>query len=312
MLVKRNDLFEKGYYNTGEAGFIEMYDFSEGNKTLENRVKVVSQIASVCYGNNGLKPNFKLYDKLARESIGLPSSSFEFVPVLINVDKFTKLQDYFMQAIACIDKKQECFCDFGKRDFVLNSVRYGYSFTDEKGNGFVLTNLRALMYDLELIKNITHKEDEFLNIESKFWLNKTKKEVELIKSKFKVFRIKATIRDFRQFLRHRRSSVQELSRRFTTGNKVPFEFRYSLNLMNNYPELIDEDEKRVEKYFELLEKGVKAEDARDILPVSLYSILWCGFYPDGLENMLNLRTKSSAQKGIREIAENMQKMVLST
>ncbi len=309
MLVKRNNLFENGYYNTGEVGFIELYDFSEGNKSLENRVKVVSQVASVCYGKNSLKPNLKLYDKLTRESIGLPSSSFEFVPILIKESKFRKLQGYFLQAFACLDKKEECFCDYGKRDFVLNIIRYGYSFTDEAGNGYLLTNLRALMYDLELIKNVTHKDNEFLNIENKIWLNKTKKEIELIRNKFKIFRIKAVIRDFRQFERARRASYQELSRRFTTGDKVPFEFRYNINVMNNYPELIKEDEKRVEKYFKLLDCGIKAEDARDILPISMYSILWSGFYPDGLNNFLNLRTKTAAQKGIREIADNMQKMI---
>jgi thymidylate synthase (FAD) len=86
-LIERKELFNtKNYINTGEPGFLEFWDFSEANTSHEARVAAVSKVASVCYGNEGLKPNFKLFDKLARESIGLPSSSFEFVPVLLNTE----------------------------------------------------------------------------------------------------------------------------------------------------------------------------------------------------------------------------------
>jgi len=187
-LLERIELFNTDeYVNYGKNGFIEMYDFSEANLSLENRVKAVSQVASVCYGNDGLKPNFKLYDKLARESIGLPSSSFEFVPVF--------LKDSGLELIISEYLKRGITEHF--KDDVPNVIRYGYH--TERG---LVTNLRALMYDLTYI-------DMLDLIESDLFLN-NKEDAEFIKNNFFVFKIKATIRDFRQLLRHRRGSFQEL------------------------------------------------------------------------------------------------------
>jgi len=305
-LKDRKVLFDDGsYYNTGDAGYIEHYDFSRANVDKESRVKAVSMVASVCYGNKGLKPNFKLYDKLERESIGLPSSSFEFVPVFIKVDVFRKLFEYFDKAY-CSNK--------GKfKDLILNTVRYGFLLENKNMDLIgVLTNLRALLYDIEFIKSVLDIDDDIVDIESDNYFNTDEEEIEIIKSYFNVFKVRATIRDFRQLLRTRRGSFQELSRRYTSGDKVKFEFRYNINMIKELPDLIKEDEKRIEDYFYLLDKGIKAEDARDMLPVSLYSELWCAFYPDGFDNFINLRTKSSAQKGIREIAQNMNILVKNT
>lgn len=305
-LKDRKVLFDDGsYYNTGSAGYIEHYDFSRANVDKESRVKAVSMVASVCYGNKGLKPNFKLYDKLERESIGLPSSSFEFVPVFIRADVFKKLFKHFDKA-SWANKGQF-------KDPVLNTVRYGLLFEDKNiGIRGVLTNLRALLYDIEFIKSVLGVDDDVVDIENDSYFNTDEKEIEMIKSYFNVFKIRATIRDFRQLLRTRRASYQELSRRYTNGDKVKFEFRYNINMVKELPDLIKEDEERVEDYFYLLDKGIKAEDARDMLPVSLYSELWCAFYLDGFDNFINLRIKSSAQKGIREIAQNMNILVKST
>ena len=303
-LEKRSELFSAGYYNTGNTGFLELWDFSDANLSMENRVKAVSQVASVCFGNNGLKPNFKLYDKLSRESIGLPSSSFEFIPVILNEHKINLLDSHFRVVMQNFYGLLKTGSEWNYKDFVPNVVRYGYVFVD-KGKQYILTNLRALMYDLEFIqKNITSKH--LPSVDDKYWLN-TKEEVETyIKKLFVVFRVKATIRDFRQLFRHRRAFQQELSRRYTSGEKVPFEFRYNLEMAKYFADrLIKRDEEAVDMYFEAVENGFKKEDARDLLPVSLYSIAWIGFYPDGYANFLNLRTKSSAQKAIREIAEKM-------
>jgi len=302
-LEKRSELFSMGYYNTGDTGFLELWDFSDANLSMENRVKAVSKVASVCFGNEGLKPNFRLYDKLSRESIGLPSSSFEFVPVILDEHKIKLLDSHFrvvMQNFYGLLKTGS----WNYRDFVPNVVRYGYVFVD-KGKQYILTNLRALMYDLEFIqKNIISKH--LPSIDDKYWLNTEEEAENYIKKLFVVFRVKATIRDFRQLFRHRRAFQQELSRRFTSGEKVPFEFRYNLDMTKYFTDrLIKRDEEAVAMYFEAIEKGFKKEDARDLLPVSLYSIAWIGFYPDGYANFLNLRTKSSAQKAIREIAEKM-------
>lgn len=300
-LIGRNELFTKGYTNIGSSGYVEAYDFSKANKSKDSRVAAVSRVASVCYGNEGLKPNFNLYSKLERESIGLPSSSFEFVPILINDKKFNKLINLYTIMLTCSENDIE--------DSTPNIVRYGYTFITEGDKFYVLTNLRALMYDLQRIEvNLNVDYDDFVKPDNEIWYN-TEEECEIIKEKFKVFKIKATIRDFRQLLRHRRGQFQEISRRFTTDKKVPFEFRYTKSVTDQLTSIIDSDKERVFMYHSLLKNGVKAEDARDILPVSLYSTLWCAFYPDGLNNFLNLRTKSSSQASIREIAENMKKFL---
>jgi len=286
-LLERKELFQD-YFNSGESGFIEHWDFSEANLSVENRVKAVSQVASVCYGNNGLKPNFKLFDKLARESIGLPSSSFEFVPVLLNREKIEIFAELYPKYYKIIPNN----------DMIPDIIRYGYVL-DENA---IITNLRALMTDLSILT-----ETDIPKIEEDYWLN-TKEEIEIIRDNFKTFKIKTTIRDFRQFMRHRRASYQELSRRYTNGKKVPLEFRFDKDISEKF--IIDSSLKNiVDLYDNIMEDGFPAQLARDILPVSLYSTAWVSFYPDGLHNFEALRTKTAAQREIREIALTMKNML---
>ncbi len=287
-LINSKTLFETSeYINLGEPGFIEFWDFSKANSSHKARVQAVSTVASVCYGVNSLDPKFKLYDKLARESIGLPSSSFEFVPVLLTDDKFKDLFQIWN------DKK------IGD---IPNTLRYGYMLKDDE---YLLTNLRALMYDLNALENAGAKLN--YKIDDNYFMN-NEEESEIIKENFFVFKIKATIRDFRQHNRHRRAMYQELSRRYTTGSKVPIEYRISAKAEEEVPGTVAHLEQSTELYEKLLKAGLKSEIARDVIPVSMYSTIWTAYYPDGLKNYLELRTKSSAQKEIRMIAEAMKEM----
>jgi len=289
-LIESKTLFaEDEYINLGDPGFIEYWDFSEANTSHEARVQAVSAVASVCYGNNSLDPKFKLYDKLARESIGLPSSSFEFVPVLLDMSRHLLINDTW--------KKFDL-------DDIPNTVRYGQYINN---NTFIITNLRALMYDLEKIKQ--YEDGELWDPDNKIWYNTSEKEINIIKNNFFTFRIKATIRDFRQHVRHRRAAYQELSRRYTTGQKVPIEFRIKAAVEEKVPGTVAHLVKSKELYEKILKEGFKSEDARDVIPVSMYSTIWTSYYPDGLENYLKLRTKSSAQKEIRMIANSMENMI---
>ena len=289
-LIESKTLFaEDEYINTGDPGFIEYWDFSKANTSHEARVQAVSAVASVCYGNNSLDPKFKLYDKLARESIGLPSSSFEFVPVLLDMSRHLLINDTW--------KKFDL-------DDIPNTVRHGQYINN---NTFIITNLRALMYDLEKIKQ--YEDCELWDPDNKIWYNTSEKEINIIKNNFFTFRIKATIRDFRQHVRHRRAAYQELSRRYTTGQKVPIEFRIKAAVEEKVPGTVAHLVKSKELYEKILKEGFKSEDARDVIPVSMYSTIWTSYYPDGLENYLKLRTKSSAQKEIRMIANSMENMI---
>jgi thymidylate synthase (FAD) len=199
---------------------------------------------------------------------------------------------------------------YNKVTDIPNLLRYGQYVENDK---YIISNLRALMYDLSKLQNIYKKLNKKFNlpaIDSDFWYNTNEKEIELIRKNFFTFRIKATIRDFRQHVRHRRAAYQELSRRYTTGKKVAFEFRYNAK----WAEIINIEEKAkqdINLYYKAMEIGMKAEDARDILPVSLYSTIWTSYYPDGLKNYLALRTKTSAQKEIRQIADTMQEVIIN-
>jgi len=326
-LVSKKDLFleEEGYYNSETPGFVELWDFSRGNLSQEERVQAVSKVASVCYGNEGLKPNFKLFDKLSRESIGLPSSSFEFVPVLLNQEKkefielcFSEIKNViFNKMIQDVDgnieefqKKASIFFNKEKTDLIPNTIRYGYNIDFNNS----ITNLRALMYDLNFIEkfNQEHRvafltlEKDKLNIESDFWYN-NESELDLIKKNFFVFRKKITIRDARQDERHRRSMWQELSRRYTSGEKVSIEFRLTEKLNNE--KVIEKIQDDIKLYQTLTADKVPTQEARDVLPVSIYTTIWNAWYPDGIDNYLNLRTKSSAQKEIRSLAVAMEDLL---
>ena len=67
----------------GTTGFVEYYDFSKANSSYEARVQAVTKVASVCYGNPKSLGSINLFNRLEAESHGLPSSSYEFVPVLL-------------------------------------------------------------------------------------------------------------------------------------------------------------------------------------------------------------------------------------
>ena len=332
-LTQRKELFDNDYYNHIKPGFVELWDFSEANFSQANRIQAVSTVASVCYGNNSLEPNTRIFDALTRESIGLPSSSFEFVPVLLNQEKKEKIINAFCEIkniLFLIGSKDahgnnsEQDSDFVKdlneeiekimkeeeRDFVPNIIRYGYNI--DLNN--IITNLRALVYDLEYLSRLSKKfnlqlksfTDEELQPDHSIWFN-DKNDLELIKRNFFVFRKKITIRDARQDERHRRSIWQELSRRYTTGYKIPIDFRLTKSMATK--ENIDRITFSIQAYNEALSDKIKAQEARDILPVSTYTIIWNAWYPDGLANYFNLRTKSKSQTEIRLLAQTMQEMV---
>ncbi len=62
----------------GNAGRIELWDFSRANENQESRIEAVATVASICYGKPP-KDAKKLVERLWTESGGLPSSAFEFI-----------------------------------------------------------------------------------------------------------------------------------------------------------------------------------------------------------------------------------------
>ena len=75
-----------------DIAFVEQYDFSTANMSEENRIKAITQVASICYQNPKAINSESLYNRLMAESKGLPSSSAEFVPVLLTEEEVYKLK----------------------------------------------------------------------------------------------------------------------------------------------------------------------------------------------------------------------------
>ena len=285
-------------------GFVSIYDFSRANSSLEARIHAITSVASICYAKPDAVDKVSLYNRLEAESKGLPSSSFEFVPMLIPIEVIE-------EAIL----KRDPFGDFERTlPFdMLFTVKFGTRIDVENDKGgwdeYILTNFRAVSRDAE-----EHSVDlrDFFNTEEK--------EIQAIKENYTVFRLKVDLPTRSQFVRSR-VNLQELSRRFVSGKKLGFDFYIDekieeLSFTKNMAEKEDHyqgfkiDAKKLieisqEFYDYLLANGVKAEAARRFIPQAAYTELWAGFNNFQLDNFLELRLESHSQKEIRFLAEAM-------
>lgn len=266
---------EKQNILNDNIGFVENWDFSRANLNEENRILAITQVASICYQNPKALGSESLYNRLMAESMGLPSSSFEFVPVLLDYEN---------------PKHQEIL----KLEY-SNCKKFGEILDDR----YLLTNYRALVYDFE------NDKDKFsFDIRTIF---NTQEECNMIKEYFKVFLFKIDFPTRSQMVRHR-ISWQELSRRYVSAKRVPFEFYVSDKLKENQKvkDLIKQSE---DLYFELLENGVKPQEARRVIPQMGYTQIWGAFMPKQLDNYFKLRLDEHAQWEIRQTAIAMQELL---
>ena len=271
----------------GIAGFVEHYDFSRANSSYEARVQAVSMVASICYKSPKALGSISLFNRLQAESAGLPSSSYEFIPVLLKVS-------VVLDGITVNPYMSHC-------------LKFGEFVESEQ---YLLTNLRALIEDVG--------PDESLN-----YLNTDPAELQIIRDNFKVFLFNVDLSTRAQMVRHR-VSWQELSRRYVSGTKSPFEFYRSkkLSAINYYPSgMFDRDddplkfnmddiiELCVDYYDKAIASGVKPEEARRILPQAMMTQIWGAFQPSQLDNWFNLRLDKHAQLEIRCVAQAMQELI---
>lgn len=274
-----------------DIAFVEQYDFSTANMSEENRILAVTAVASICYQNPKAIGSESLYNRLLAESKGLPSSSFEFVPVLFN---YQWISEYF----------------FNMSDMILedsNILKYGEVLYVDNVN-YLLTNYRALIYDVE---------NTGLNSDILKHFN-TPEECEIIKKHFKVFLFKVDLPTRSQMVRHR-ISWQELSRRYVSGERVPFEYYVSDKM--KFISIHKDDESDIhfdsddfhriceERYYQALEQGVKPQEARRVIPQSAYTQIWGAFMPNQLDNWFKLRLHKTAQWEIQQTAIAMQELI---
>ena len=274
----------------GLAGFVEHYDFSRANSSYEARVQAVSMVASICYANPKSLGSISLFDRLQAESGGLPSSSYEFIPVLLNSK----------QAVQIISNS------LSTHPGDVPIIKFGTWLSADH----LLTNLRAL---IEMIG-----PEASLN-----YLNTSEEEIQVIRDNFKVFLFNVDLSTRAQMVRHR-VSWQELSRRYVSGTKSPFEFYRSkkLSTINYYPSgMFDRDDDPLEfnmgdiielcvnYYDKAIASGVKPEEARRILPQAMMTQIWGAFQPSQLDNWFKLRLDKHAQLEIRCVAQAMQELI---
>lgn len=290
----KNNLPEMVQENNNVFGdniaFIQEYDFSKANSSHQARLNAVTAVASICYQAPDKIGSESLYDRLANEDIGIPSSSFAFIPVLIrestNAEMFRK--------------------DIMNKNPQPDSVIFGEGFK-HNGEYILLTNLRALLQDLGWTTD--YKKAQKL---SEKYFNTTDEDIAIIKKFYKVYKVKMDIATSKQWNRHN-YHLQELSRRYVSGKKVPFDF-YIDEKMQKIQSVIDVaggDEEFstqdvidicMNHYYSALEQGVKPQDARRIIPQGAYTEIWTGMMPRVLDNMLKLRTKPKTQWEFRQLA----------
>jgi len=255
--------------------YAERWDFSKANMSHESRVNAITQIASVCYANPDAVNRESLYDRLAAESLGLPSSSFEFVPMLFSGDA---INEYTL--------------DNAPDTQLPDTFKYSLF----AGPDVLITNYRAVLNDVEL--GIFDKKilDHY----------NTEEECEVMSQLISTYKTKVDIVTARQFIRHR-VSWQELSRRYVSGKKVPFE----IYIDDKVVEVLGANEVMafldiaLELYDKACANGCLAEEARRLIPMGMYTVLWSSWSPMQFSNMIKLRTDSHAQAEIQLLAKAM-------
>ena len=192
-----------------------------------------------------------------------------------------------------------------KEQFAARDLKACWKFGEQVGD-YLLTNLRALIADVG--------PEESLN-----YLNTTPEEIQIIKDNFKVFLFNVDLSTRAQMVRHR-CSWQELSRRYVSGKKQPFEFYISEKMKGVISEHFDDESNFffdtkdiiricIDHYDEAIAAGVKPEEARRILPQAMKTTIWGAFQPAQLANFFTLRLDKSAQREIRTVAEAMKELI---
>lgn len=280
------DLFGDG------IAFIKQYDFSRANYDIAHRLHAVTSVASICYNNPKAVGSESLFRRLSAESAGLPSSSFEFIPILVNELEYSlKLKELKLDKDA------------------MHMTKYSNVVKSEEGLTYRLTNYRAVVYDFEE----TNGALDYVN-----YYNQDDYELKIIKENFDVFLLKIDMPTRSQIVRHRTPNYQELSRRYVSGKKLDFEFYIAEDMKDvhssYYTSCHAEEEDLditavinicLEFYKAALAKGVKAQVARGIIPQCAYTNLWMAMNKEAMEAFLKLRTKPEAQWEIRQIANHM-------
>ncbi len=130
-----------------------------------------------------------------------------------------------------------------------------------------------------------------------------KDNVDAHKQNIACFRIKVPMFVRSQFMRHRSFSYLEMSRRYTKGSKVPFQFWFPEELRKNGAAITIIDN-ALNLYSDLCDTN-ETQVASRFLPQVTYTEFYMMGETEGLKNYFKLRLDSHAQAEIRELSAAM-------
>lgn len=290
-----NPIFEFNDLLGDDIAYIKQYDFSTANNSLAHRVHAVS---SICYANNKTIKSNCLFTKIAAESAGIPSSFFEYIPVLFNeLDYSIKLHK------------------LGLEKSGLATCKYSSLVKSAEGIAYRLTNYRAVMSDFENTRGVVDYTNHF---------NDDNYELKIIKENFDVFLLKVDLLTKNEIVDNRIMRWQELSRRYSNDNKIEHEFYIEdkmKEVKSSYPDktgisnafyVCDRTQELefstndiigvcLNHYLESLESGVAPQIARSILPQSAYTNLWINLNSEAMKSFLKSKVESSTQWEVKQV-----------
>ena len=266
----------------GITGFVEYWDFSLANTSYESRVYFISKVASICYQSPKSLGSISLFNRLQAESAGLPSSSYEFIPVLLTNEQFQS-----------------------------GDFKHCWKFGEQLDSNYLLTNLRALIEDVGPDESLNYLNTDPAEIQ----IIRDNFKVFLFNVDLSTRAQMVRHRINWQELSRRYVSGKKSPFSFYVSNKMNnvisnFNFtnadNHSFSLDYTTQNLIDAC---VNHYNAAIESGVKPEEARRILPQAMMTQIWGAFQPNQLSSYFALRLDSHAQREIRMVSEAMQELI---
>ena len=268
----------------GITGFVEYWDFSLANTSYESRVYFISKVASICYQSPKSLGSISLFNRLQAESAGLPSSSYEFIPVLLT-----------------------------NKQFQSGDFKQCWKFGEQLDSNYLLTNLRALIEDVGPEESLNYLNTDPAELQ----IIKDNFKVFLFNVDLSTRAQMVRHRINWQELSRRYVSGKKSPFSFYVSNKMDSIVSYMKDMtsITNESECelsfdtLDIIEICVNHYNKAIDEGVKPEEARRILPQAMMTQIWGAFQPNQLSSYFALRLDSHAQREIRMVSEAMQELI---
>jgi len=113
-----------------------------------------------------------------------------------------------------------------------------------------------------------------------------------------------------QFVRHRIQSISQQSQRYVTGDSFDYTIPESIGRNEDLKQkFLNHIQQTQLLYNEMIERNIKAEDARSILPNAVETKLVFTMNARSMLNFFNHRCCNRAQKEIHDMADKMLKLV---